>query len=183
DALGALLGAIDALSKQVAEIRAGQLEGAAAKDAGGKEAGAAEPGGDKIQALIDELEAGSPAKEPEGPEEGGGQEEALTVPASRDGAAADSPAADSAPAPAPARDEAVRLLRRARPALAAIKDDGERSRVTDALVGAVRDEAGTPYARTLDAAEARAQAPRYSVIEAQQAAYDRLNPHKNKKGA
>jgi hypothetical protein len=185
DPLAALAQAIGELSRQVAEIRAGQLESAEAKDAGGR--AGAEPGGDRIQALIDELEAGGPAKSPEAPEAGGeqaGQDEALTVPAdSIDCAGKAAGAAGGALRDEALRGEALKMLRRARPAIAAITNTEERARVADALAGSIRDAAAGQYAAALGAAEANAldAAPSGGAgADAEQAAYDRRNPHKRK---
>ena len=69
--------------------------------------------------------------------------------------------------PGPARDAAVELLRRVRPAVAAIGDKAERARVTDALLSAVRgnDMTQTIASAARDSAQANAdKADRKSVV-------------------
>lgn len=88
----------------------------------------------------------------------------------------------------PAADAAVRILKNARPVIAAMKDPEEKRKVTDALLSSIRTEAGDAGARLLTATAAAARqsaqdgAPD-NRIRAQQSAYDARNPHKSKKEA
>lgn len=85
----------------------------------------------------------------------------------------------------PAADAALRMLRNARPVIAAMKDPEEKRKVTDALLESVRAVADDTGARLLAAAGSARQAAQDSQpegqIRAQQAAYDARNPHRNKK--
>ena len=85
-----------------------------------------------------------------------------------------------------ARDAAVNLLKKVRPAVAAIKDEQERSRVVDALISAIKGpnvmgqvmQATAANARkAADAAKARTFEERCREAEA---AYAARNPHKKK---
>jgi len=104
-----------------------------------------------------------------------GQEAAVTIPADE--------MADMAPA---AKDAAVALLRKVRPAVAAIKDEKERSRVVDALLstiqgpnvmGQVMEAAAANARKAADAAQAGTFEER---CRASEAAYAARNPHKKK---
>lgn len=104
-----------------------------------------------------------------------GQEAAVTIPADE--------MADMAPA---AKDAAVALLRKVRPAVAAIKDEKERSRVVDALLstiqgpnvmGKVMEAAAANARKAADAAQAGTFEER---CRASEAAYAARNPHKKK---
>jgi hypothetical protein len=142
-----------------------------------------EPGGagkkDRIQELLDELGAetkGTGARDTDAAE----QEEALLVPPET----VDVDEVKKADTEASLRDAAIRILSAARPAIAALKDPGERGRMTDALVESVKGRAGGAYAAVLDNAvrlavkNARdAKEPEYFDSAARQAAYDKRNPH------
>lgn len=84
----------------------------------------------------------------------------------------------------PARDAAVELLRRVRPAVSEIKDPGEKARVTDALLSAVRGKDNmTEIARAAtDAAKVNAAQTSQTTYEKicadSEAAYAARNPHK-----
>lgn len=84
----------------------------------------------------------------------------------------------------PARDAAVELLRRVRPAVSEIKDPGEKARVTDALLSAVKgpDSMAAIAQATTDAAKANAGKTAENTYEkmcaASEAAYAARNPHK-----
>lgn len=88
--------------------------------------------------------------------------------------------------PAATKDAAVELLRRVRPAVAAIKDKAARARVTDALLGAVKgDNAMTAIAQAAyDSAAAAAKSTSRSTFDQicaeSEAAYAAMNPHKTK---
>lgn len=84
----------------------------------------------------------------------------------------------------PTRDAAVELLRKVRPAVAAIQDRQERARVTDALLSAVsgKDAFGGIAKAALDAAQAnanKASMNKYDKIcKESEEAYASRNPHK-----
>lgn len=88
--------------------------------------------------------------------------------------------------PAATKDAAVELLRRVRPAVAAIEDKAARARVTDALLGAVKgDNAMTAIAQAAyDSAAAAAKNTSRSTFDQicaeSEAAYAAMNPHKTK---
>lgn len=88
--------------------------------------------------------------------------------------------------PAATKDAAVELLRRVRPAVAAIEDKAARARVTDALLGAVKgDNAMTAIAQAAyDSAAAAAKSTSHSTFDQicaeSEAAYAAMNPHKTK---
>ena len=88
--------------------------------------------------------------------------------------------------PTATRDAAVELLRRVRPAVAAIEDKAARARVTDALLGAVKgDNAITAIAQAAyDSAAAAAKSTSRSTFDQicaeSEAAYAAMNPHKTK---
>lgn len=82
-------------------------------------------------------------------------------------------------------DAALDMLRRVRPAVAAITDDGQRERVTDALLSCIPGEEvmqGLLGAARDSARKAAGSAPVSfeQMCEAQKAAYDARNPHKAK---
>ena len=83
----------------------------------------------------------------------------------------------------PARDAAVELLRKVRPAVAEIKDKAERARVTDALLSAVKgpDSMAAIAQAATDAAKANAGKTAENTYEKMCAdsleAYAALNPH------
>lgn len=88
----------------------------------------------------------------------------------------------------PAADAAVRILKSARPVIAAMKDPEEKRKVTDALLESIRGAAGDTGAKLLEAAQSAAKQHAQDSdptqrIAAQQAAYDARNPHKMKKEA
>ena len=88
----------------------------------------------------------------------------------------------------PAKDAAVELLRKVRPAVAAIEDKHARAKVTDALLSAVRgkDVMGEIAKAALDSAKANANQSKKTTYEQicadASAAYAARNPH-NKKEA
>lgn len=85
-----------------------------------------------------------------------------------------------------ASDSAVELLKKVRPAVAAIKDKTERARVVDALLSTVKgpNMVGEIMQATLDSARKKAEDSRLNTYEKackdSQSAYDARNPHKNK---
>ena len=130
----------------------------------------AEPGGvDALDKLLEEMED---REEPAGEAEvvpAGGEDEKKGTPLTGD-----------------ARDAAMAILRKVRPAVAAIEDQTVRTRVADALIGAVRspDTLGaiTQAARqNAQRAADTAGRPSFDKLCAdQKAAYDARNPHKKK---
>lgn len=104
---------------------------------------------------------------------GEGGESALTIPVENTDACA----------AGPARDAAVELLRKVRPAVAEIKDKAERARVTDALLSAVKgpDSMAAIAQAATDAAKANAGRTAANTYEKMCAdsleAYAALNPH------
>ncbi len=88
----------------------------------------------------------------------------------------------------PARDAAVELLRRVRPAVSEIKDPGEKARVTDALLSAVRgkDNMAEIARAATDAAKVNAaqtsQTTYDKICADSEAAYAARNPHTKKEG-
>lgn len=89
--------------------------------------------------------------------------------------------------PDAAKETAVEMLKRVRPAVAAIQDRFERARVTDALLAAVKNSnvMGDIVRAAQDSAQKaadRSKKTNYETVCAEaQAAYDARNPHKNKK--
>ena len=79
------------------------------------------------------------------------------------------------------RDAAMELLKRVRPAVAAISDPGTKARVTDALLSAVR---GNGMEKIVKATTDAARAPKRQSYEAMcaesEANYAAMNPHKKK---
>ena len=83
----------------------------------------------------------------------------------------------------PARDAAVELLRKVRPAVAALKDPAEKARVTDALLAPIKgtDMMGAIAQAAMDSAKANAQKTQktnYEKIGSEsEANYAARNPH------
>ena len=145
---------------------------------------ATEDDDDPIAALIEALTDEDPDidGDPAVDEDLAEQEEALTV-------NAETMDTDNSELEAAAKDAAVAILKNARPAIAQIKDPAERKRVTDALLKSVKGQIATSKKRgvadimsaTAKAAQKRAtdsaKRPGTFDLEAQQAAYDKHNPH------
>lgn len=116
--------------------------------------------GDDLEELIEKL-SGDP-------------HEAATIPADE---------LDAACSPG-ARDAALELLRRVRPAVAAIEDKAARAKVTDALISAVKGGSGIGQILKMQQDSARAHnkaKPDFDSLCAQRkAACDARNPHKKK---
>ena len=104
-------------------------------------------------------------------------ESAVTVPAGE---------MEDADMPPAARDAAAELLRRVRPAVAAIQDRAERARVVDALLSTVKgpDMVGEIMKAAQDSARKNSAAARRTSYETAcadaEAAYAARNPHKKK---
>ena len=103
-------------------------------------------------------------------------ESALTIPVENDCATG------------PARDAAVELLRKVRPAVAAIEDKQTRAKVTDALLSAIqgKDVMQDIAKAALDSARANAEQTKKTSYEKicadSSAAYAERNPHTKKEG-
>lgn len=103
-------------------------------------------------------------------------ESAITVPVENDCATG------------PARDAAVELLRKVRPAVAAIEDKQTRAKVTDALLSAIqgKDVMQDIAKAALDSARANAEQTKKTTYEQicadSSAAYAARNPHNKKEG-
>lgn len=128
-------------------------------------------GGEGEHRLHDETDLDEMIDRLAGKEDG----KALTIPVENEDCAA-----------GPARDAAVELLRKVRPAVAGIKDKGERARVTDALLSIVRgnDMTQTIASAALDSAKANADKTRRTTYEQictdSANAYAERNPHTKK---
>ena len=103
-------------------------------------------------------------------------ESALTIPVENDCATG------------PARDAAVELLKKVRPAVAAIEDKQARAKVTDALLSAIQGKDAMPdiVKAAMDSARANAQKTQKTTYEQicadSSAAYAARNPHNKKEG-
>lgn len=131
----------------------------------------AQKGGREEPALHDETDLDELMEKLSGQ---GGENRALTIPAENGDACLSGPA----------RDAALRLLKKARPAVAAIPDKKARAKVTDALLSAVlgEDPMGPIVQAAQDSARAKArQAAGYETRCAEaQKAYAARNPHLSK---
>lgn len=103
-------------------------------------------------------------------------ESALTIPVENDCATG------------PARDAAVELLKKVRPAVAAIEDKQARAKVTDALLSAIQGKDAMPeiVKAAMDSARANAEQAKKTTYEQicadSSAAYAARNPHNKKEG-
>ena len=106
----------------------------------------------------------------------GDGESALTIPVENDCATG------------PARDAAVELLKKVRPAVAAIEDKQTRAKVTDALLSAIQGKDAMPdiVKASMDSARANAEQTKKTTYEQicadSSAAYAARNPHNKKEG-
>ena len=100
-----------------------------------------------------------------------GGESAITVPVENDCAAG------------PARDAAVELLKKVRPAVAGIEDKAVRAKVTDALLSAIQGKDAMPeiVKAAMDSAQANAEQTKKTTYEQMcadsESAYAARNPH------
>ena len=107
---------------------------------------------------------------------GGEGESAITVPVENDCAAG------------PARDAAVELLKKVRPAVAGIQDKETRAKVTDALLSAISGKDAMPeiVKAAMDSAQANAEQTKKITYEQMcadaESAYAARNPHMKKEG-
>ena len=98
------------------------------------------------------------------------------------------PTEESACMTGPARDAAVELLRKVRPAVAAIKDPAEKARITDALLAPIKgpDVMGAVARAAMDSAKANARKAQKTTYEQMcaeaESAYAARNPHNKKEG-
>ena len=103
-------------------------------------------------------------------------ESALTIPVENDCATG------------PARDAAVELLKKVRPAVAAIEDKQTRAKVTDALLSAIQGKDAMPdiVKAAMDSARTNAEQTKKTTYEQicadSSAAYAARNPHNKKEG-
>lgn len=85
-----------------------------------------------------------------------------------------------------ARDAAIAILKKARPAVASIKDKAERARVVDALISTIKgpNAVGTIMKAAQDSARSASEASKRTNYEKMcadaESAYAARNPHKNK---
>lgn len=109
---------------------------------------------------------------------GEGEGKSITIPVEENDACMDGPA----------KDAAVELLRKVRPAVAAIEDKQTRAKVTDALLSAIqgKDVMGEIAKAALDSARANAEQTKKTSYEKicadSSAAYAERNPHTKKEG-
>ena len=109
---------------------------------------------------------------------GEGEGKSITIPVEENDACMDGPA----------RDAAVELLRKVRPAVAAIEDKQTRAKVTDALLSAIqgKDVMQDIAKAALDSARANAEQTKKTSYEKicadSSAAYAERNPHTKKEG-
>lgn len=103
-------------------------------------------------------------------------ESALTIPVENDCATG------------PSRDAAVEILKKVRPAVAAIEDKQTRAKVTDALLSAIQGKDAMPdiVKAAMDSARANAEQTKKTSYEKicadSSAAYAERNPHTKKEG-
>lgn len=124
------------------------------------------------------------------PEEPSGEKalDALLEQLEDNGSSSDEKGKEDTPLTGEARDAALAILKSVRPAVAAIADRGERTRVADALLEAVKGggtlaaitKAAQQNART--AADAARKTNYEQICAEQKAAYDARNPHKKQEG-
>ena len=130
-------------------------------------------GGEGEHRLHDETDLDEMIEKLSGKGEG---ESALTIPVENDCATG------------PARDAAVELLKKVRPAVAAIEDKQTRAKVTDALLSAIQGKDAMPeiVKAAMDSARANAEQTKKTSYEKicadSSAAYAERNPHTKKEG-
>jgi hypothetical protein len=167
EALAPVLQAIEALGQRITAL----------EEAKAAPAPAADEETDPVEALIQELEGATAEGDPPAD-----QEEAVTVPAEE----MNEETEDCAAQDAAKRKFLLDALKAAKPAIAAITDKGERKRVADAFLAAVRpqikqqDTGGVKAILdiTKHVGQQRAtDAQPTDVVGTQQAAYNKRNPH------
>ena len=77
---------------------------------------------------------------------------------------------------------AASILKRVRPAIAAIKDETQRNAVADAIIASITDSSTSDTAKIMQAAQKNAEKAAASKpqmdLDAVQKAYDNMNPHR-----
>ena len=157
----------------------------AAKDAETIEAPEGDDIGSKLDRILEMLEAKSRGGRGEHPlhDETDLDEMIAKLSGAEEGQAVTIPAEEADCMTGPARDAAVELLKKVRPAVAAIEDKADRAKVTDALLSAIqgRDVMEDIAKAALDSAQANAQKTQKTNYEQicadSERAYAARNPH------
>ena len=157
----------------------------AAKDAETIEAPGGDDIGSKLDRILEMLEAKSRGGRGEHPlhDETDLDEMIAKLSGAEEGQAVTIPAEEADCMTGPARDAAVELLKKVRPAVAAIEDKADRAKVTDALLSAIqgRDVMEDIAKAALDSAQANAQKTQKTNYEQicadSERAYAARNPH------
>ena len=157
----------------------------AAKDAETIEAPGGDNIGSKLDRILEMLEAKSRGGRGEHPlhDETDLDEMIAKLSGAEEGQAVTIPAEEADRMTGPARDAAVELLKKVRPAVAAIEDKADRAKVTDALLSAIqgRDVMEDIAKAALDSAQANAQKTQKTNYEQicadSERAYAARNPH------
>lgn len=157
----------------------------AAKDAETIEAPGGDDIGSKLDRILEMLEAKSRGGRGEHPlhDETDLDEMIAKLSGAEEGQAVTIPAEEADCMTGPARDAAVELLKKVRPAVAAIEDKADRAKVTDALLAAIqgRDVMEDIAKAALDSAQANAQKTQKTNYEQicadSERAYAARNPH------
>ena len=157
----------------------------AAKDAETIEAPGGDNIGSKLDRILEMLEAKSRGGRGEHPlhDETDLDEMIAKLSGAEEGQAVTIPAEEADCMTGPARDAAVELLKKVRPAVAAIEDKADRAKVTDALLSAIqgRDVMEDIAKAALDSAQANAQKTQKTNYEQicadSERAYAARNPH------
>lgn len=162
----------------------------AAKDAETIEAPEGDDIGSKLDRILEMLEAKSRGGRGEHPlhDETDLDEMIAKLSGAEEGQAVTIPAEEADCMTGPARDAAVELLKKVRPAVAAIEDKQTRAKVTDALLSAIQGKDAMPdiVKAALDSAQANANQTKKTNYEQicadSSAAYAARNPHNKKEG-
>lgn len=160
----------------------------AAKDAETIEAPGGDDIGSKLDRILEMLEAKSRGGRGEHPlhDETDLDEMIAKLSGAEEGQAVTIPAEEADCMTGPARDAAVELLKKVRPAVAAIEDKADRAKVTDALLSAIqgRDVMEDIAKAALDSAQANANQAKKTTYDQMcaesEANYAAMNPHKKK---
>lgn len=160
----------------------------AAKDAETIEAPGGDNIGSKLDRILEMLEAKSRGGRGEHPlhDETDLDEMIAKLSGAEEGKAVTIPAEETDCMTGPARDAAVELLKKVRPAVAAIEDKHARAKVTDALLSAIQgpDVINGIAKAALDSAQANANQTKKTTYDQMcaesEANYAALNPHKRK---
>lgn len=160
----------------------------AAKDAETIEAPGGDDIGSKLDRILEMLEAKSRGGRGEHPlhDETDLDEMIAKLSGAEEGQAVTIPVEEADCMTGPARDAAVELLKKVRPAVAAIEDKADRAKVTDALLSAIqgRDVMEDIAKAALDSAQANANQAKKTTYDQMcaesEANYAAMNPHKKK---